>query len=287
MKITNRYALPMAFVQALSRDPYTKGEANISVTSLWKSPRIVNLENRHRDQLETDVSDSVWSLLGKGLHEVLARADKNEVTEMRLSFPMEGWTVSGQFDRFVRSEQKLQDYKVTSAWSLVYDSRNEDWENQLNTYAYMLRTHGHQVNQLEIIAVLRDWSQTEALRNADYPQCAIQVVPVRMWVHTEAEEKIRQRVKIHQAAENELPLCSEKDQWARPSKYAVMKIGRKSAVKLYETRGEAEAHIALENSPQLYLEERKGSKVRCEGYCAVKNFCDQYAREKEAEVAVA
>ena len=286
MKITNRYSLPVTLVQALERDTYTKGGANISVTSLWKSPRIVALEAAHHDKLESDVSDSVWALLGKGLHEVLARADKTEITEVRLSCEMEGWRVSGQFDRFVREENKLQDYKVTSAWSLVYDSRNEDWENQLNTYAYLLRLHGHQVYNLEIIAVLRDWSQTEAMRNSNYPQCAITVVPVRMWTQLEAEEKIRERVRMHQQAAFELPQCSDKDQWARPTKYAVMKEGRKTAIKLYETAQEAEAHLKMENSSKLYVEKRPGQKVRCEGYCAVKDFCDQYQNEKQAMEAL-
>lgn len=281
MKITNKFNLPLSLVQAVSNDTYTKGNADISVTSLWKSPRIVVLEKEHEDKLERDVVDSLWSLLGRGVHDVLCRADSNTMTEVRMSFDMEGWKISGQFDRYIPDHAHLQDYKVTSAWSLVYDSRNEDWENQLNTYAHMLRVNGHEVNKLEIIAVLRDWSQTEALRNQDYPSAPVVAVPINLWTSVEAKEKIKAQVLKHQSALTKLPLCTEKDQWAQPGKFAVMKTGRKSAVRLYDSHAEALLHLSEEKDPKLSIVERKGSKVRCERYCAVKDFCDQYRMESE------
>jgi hypothetical protein len=281
MKITNKYNLPLSLVEAVSNDGYSKGDADISVTSLWKSPRIVALEREHEDKLERDVVDSLWSLLGRGVHDVLCRADSNTMTEVRMSFEMQGWKVSGQFDRYIPEHCHLQDYKVTSAWSLVYDSRNEDWENQLNTYAHMLRVNGHDVNKLEIIAVLRDWSQTEALRNENYPKTPVVVVPVKLWTSVEAEEKIRAQVQKHQSALTELPLCTEKDQWAQPAKWAVMKAGRKSAVRLYDSHAEAVLHLSQENDSKLSIVERKGVKNRCEKYCSVKEFCTQYRTESE------
>jgi hypothetical protein len=279
MRITNKYNLPLSLVQAVSNDPYTKGDADISVTSLWKSPRIVVLEKEHEEKLERDVVDSLWSLLGRGVHDVLCRSDSDTMTEIRMSFEMEGWKISGQFDRYIPEQCRLQDYKVTSAWSLVYDSRNEDWENQLNTYAYMLHQNGYEVNNLEIIAVLRDWSQTEALRNQNYPSAPVVAVPVNLWWKTEAEERIKAQVLRQQAALKEIPLCTEKDQWARPGKFAVMKSGRKSAVKLYDSHAEALVHLSEDKDPKLSIVERKGVKTRCEQYCSVKNFCDQYRME--------
>lgn len=279
MRITNKFNLPLSLVEAVSNDGYSKGDADISVTSLWKSPRIVALEKEHEDKLERDVVDSLWSLLGRGVHDVLCRSDSNTMTEMRMSFMMEGWKISGQFDRYIPEHCHLQDYKVTSAWSLVYDSRTEDWENQLNTYAFMLAKNGYDVTRLEIIAVLRDWSQTEALRNDNYPKTPVVTVPIKLWCLAEAEDKIRAQVLKHQSALNDLPLCTEKDQWAQPGKWAVMKAGRKSAVKLYDSHAEALLHLSENNDPKLSVVERKGAKNRCEKYCAVKDFCDQYRME--------
>ena len=281
MRITNKFNLPLSLVQAVTHDPYTKGDANISVTSLWKSPRIMALEERHAEELERDVIDSLWSLLGKGVHEVLCNADNDPdvMTEKRMSIEVGGWKVSGQFDRYLPTTKTLQDYKVTSAWSLVYDSRREDWENQLNTYAQILRSEGHDVYNLEVVAVLRDWSQAEALRNQNYPQQPIVTIPLKLWTPSEATEKIAERVKLHQDAKEVLPLCTEKDQWAQPGKFAVMKVGRKSAVKLYDSHAESLLHLSEDKDPKLSIVERRGSKIRCERYCAVKNFCDQYRME--------
>jgi hypothetical protein len=281
MKITNKYKLPLSLVDAVSNDNYTKGNANISVTSLWKSPRIMVLEEQYADLLERDVVDSLWSILGKGVHAILCDLDKDPeaITEKRLYTEILGWTVSGQFDRYLPSSGTLQDYKVTSAWSMLNDSKKEDWENQLNTYAHLLRNINCDVNKIEVIVVLRDWSQTEALRNQNYPQQPIASIPIQLWTPSEALEKITARVKLQQEAKKILPLCTEKDQWAQPAKWAIMKTGGKRAVKLYESHAEALFHLSASNDPKLSIVERKGMKMRCERYCAVKNFCDQYRTE--------
>jgi len=281
MRITNKYNLPLSLVAAVSNDKYTKGDANISVTSLWKAPRIRVLEEQHVDQLERDVVDSLWSILGKGVHAVLCDLDKDPeaITEKRLYTEILGWKLSGQFDRYLPSSGTLQDYKVTSAWSMLNDSRKEEWENQLNTYAHLLREIDCSVNKIEVIVVLRDWSQAEALRNQNYPQQPIASIPIQLWTPLEALEKITARVKLQQESKESLPLCTETDQWAQPAKWAIMKTGGKRAVKLYESHAEALVHLAENKDPKLSIVERKGTKTRCERYCAVKNFCNQYRTE--------
>jgi hypothetical protein len=281
MRITNKFNLPLSLVDAVSSDNYSKGNADISVTSLWKSPRIMVLEERHAEELERDVVDSLWSVLGKGVHAVLCNLDKDPeaVTEKRLYTEMLGWRISGQFDRYLPSSGTLQDYKVTSAWTMLNESRKEEWENQLNTYAYLLRMEDCLVNKIEVIVVLRDWTQAEALRNQNYPQQPIATIPIKLWTPLEALEKIRARVLFQQEAKKILPLCTERDQWAQAGKWAVMKTGGKRAVKLYESHAEALVHLLDSNDPKLSIVERKGTKTRCERYCSVKNFCDQYKME--------
>ena len=63
-KITNNYDLPQSFVNFVRNDKYSKGDANISVTSIIDSPRIRLMRDTHRDEMTTDVSDMIWPLFG-------------------------------------------------------------------------------------------------------------------------------------------------------------------------------------------------------------------------------
>ncbi len=96
MTFTNKYNLPETLVRALSFDGYTPGESNISTTSLIGPPRIFQLKKRHKDKIEEDVIEKVWSLLGQAAHVVVERAEgRNSITEERLYLTINGWTISG------------------------------------------------------------------------------------------------------------------------------------------------------------------------------------------------
>lgn len=147
MKITNKYGLPEALVAAIANDPYDPGKGDITVTRLIAPPRKVLLEARHAHEISEDVSDRLWSLLGQSVHVILERAEKTAVTEERLSITRQGFTVSGKFDRFVLTDGLLQEYKVTTAYTVRNGGRDE-WEAQLNLLAAILRENGHQVLRL-------------------------------------------------------------------------------------------------------------------------------------------
>ena len=99
MKLTNKHNLPEAIYNAVKNDPYRK-QGHITVTTLINPPRIRALEQRHADELEEDVSDRLWSLLGQAVHVVLERAGADNVLqEERLGTQVNGWTLTGQFDR--------------------------------------------------------------------------------------------------------------------------------------------------------------------------------------------
>ena len=69
------------------------------------------------------------------------------------------------------------------------------------------------------------------------------------------------------------PECTAEERWAKPDTYAVMKKGRKSALRLLPTEEKAKEYIGDQN---LSIEFRKGVSTRCEGYCEVSQFCKQY-----------
>jgi hypothetical protein len=57
-----------------------------------------------------------------------------------------------------------------------------------------------------------------------------------------------------------------------------MKKGRKTAVRLYNSQIEAEmAAVSIQGS---YLEHRPAEPIRCNYFCSVNQFCNQYEQEQ-------
>lgn len=289
VKFTNKYNLPKTVYDVLAADGYKAGKDNYSATSLLKSPRQLQLYRRNFDKIEEDVSDRVWSLLGQAAHNVLEKhGDDTSLTEERLYVDINGKVVSGQVDHYHCGV--ITDYKVTSVWTIMKQTKIEDWTKQLNTYAYIFENNGYTVNRLQIIAILRDWSETEKLRYANYPESPIIVVPITVWSYEEQTKYIYTRVHLHTKAEsiedNELPPCTPEDTWQSPTIYAVMKEGRKSAVKLFDSKEEAlefSGTVSDEAGNSIYIQERKGTCRNCERYCPVAKFCNQWQEFKKEQ----
>jgi len=269
-KITNMHNLPAAIVAAVANDPYVGG-GDISTTKLIDSPQIRVLGGKHKDDLSVDVSERVWALLGQAVHTILERAGLKEqgmVVEERLYATVNGWQVSGQVDRMHCDLGKLSDYKVTT----VYKKNGSDgWTRQLNVLRWLAHQNGHEINQLEVIGIFRDWRKTEAERNPDYPQAAIMAIPVPLWSLEEAEDYITERVYLHQAASRgEEVLCTDEERWFSGNTHALMNTGGKRALKVSPDRS-----ALPEPTEGQYVEERKGEYKRCEHYCDVRAFCQQ------------
>ena len=54
MKITNKFGMPQPFVDFAINDKYSKGKADISVTSLIDSPRVRTMKDHYNDLIEVD-----------------------------------------------------------------------------------------------------------------------------------------------------------------------------------------------------------------------------------------
>lgn len=279
LRLTNKTNLPQPIVDAIRNDPYSKGNASISVTELIGPPRIVALKETFSEKIEEDASDRIWSLVGQVMHSILERADRTAITERRLFMESSGWTVSGSMDRFV--DGLLQDYKFVSAYKFKDNTVPLEYEQQLNCYAEILRKNGQPVVKMELIAILRDWSKLGAKRSADYPQTQALVLPVPLWSEEKASAFIRERVILHQQARISLPECSSEERWEKPAVYAVMRPGRKSALKLYDTEQEADDHASKERG--LYVIHRPGESTRCLSYCPVSSFCEQFKKMNSEE----
>lgn len=284
MKLTNKLGLPQPIVKAVSNDGYNSGDCDISVTSLLKPPQMLALERQFEDELEEDVSDRIWSLLGQVVHGILERAEETAIAEQRLVIEVEGWKVSGQMDRFLLKEGILQDYKFTSVYK-IRDGVPEEYAKQLNIYAHILRKHGKTVNKLQIVAILRDWSKNQYNREGDpYPAQQVVLLDVPIIPDEEVAEYVKERVLLHKTAASLSPPelaeqspCSAEDRWARGDVWAVMKKGQKKAARLCQS--EEAAKLALEALGSGYhIVFRPGESVRCQSYCSAARFCEQYKK---------
>lgn len=269
----------------MRRDPYSKGDADISVSGLLSPPRQRTLMERHKDELTEDASDRIHSLLGQSIHTILERANKTGIAERRLAINIGGWKVSGGMD-LVHGDGKLTDYKTTTAWSFKDGGVKREYEEQLNCYAEILRQNGEEVKELEIVGILRDWSKLEMMRNEGYPRQQVIVRSVRMWPSDYASNFMLMRVKMHQDAlkADVLPECTKEERWAEDDVYAVHKEGKKAAEKLFKAselgdNAEAMANAFAAESKLLSVVKRPGESRRCRAYCAVNKFCDQYQKE--------
>lgn len=280
MKITNKLDLPQAIVDAVKNDEYSKGDADISVTSLIDSPRKKVLTEKHYEEIVEDASERIWTLYGQAIHTVLERANRTAIAERRLSMAIEGWIVSGGMDVYEESRGFLRDYKTTSIWQLIYGDGGK-WEKQLNCYAAILRHHGHPVERLQAIAILKDWSRTKAAEDASYPQSVIVTIDIPVWDNAIALKYMRERVILHKQAQISLPDCTKEERWIRDEKWAVMKSGRKKAVKNCNNANDAK--LLADSLDNHYVVHKPGSPQRCKFYCSVAQFCTQYQDELKAK----
>jgi len=284
MQITNRANLPDAIVRAVTNDPYPYGRTgDISVTRLIDAPQIRLLTRAHWDELEEDACERIWALLGQAVHTILERAETQALTEERLFAEIEGWQVSGQFDRlaYFPTQGHLQDYKVTSAWSVIEGPKPE-WVRQLNALRYLATKHGYPVSRLQVVAILRDWSRGKALAGGHYPPAQVAALEIPVWPMHQTDAYLRERVHLHQLAEYQeerggpVPECTPEERWERPPTFAVRKAGRKTAVRVFANETEARTLAAALSGG--YVETRPGESIRCADYCAVRAFCPQRAR---------
>ena len=265
--ITNKHGLPEALVKAVQNDPYTGG-GDISVTKLIDSPQRRQLWRQHEADIEEDVSERIWSLLGQAVHHILERAGTDTMVEERLYAEVDGWTLSGQFDRLHLASKTLSDYKVTTTYKAKGD---DNWTRQLNVLRWLAFQNGLIVDHLEIVAIFRDFRKSEVDRNPEYPQQAVKVIPVSVWPLDETEAYIRERVRLHQLAQTGMAdvWCSDEERWYTGDKWALVKPGGKRALRVLDEKPD-------EVPEGLVLEHRPGIYRRCEQYCEVAKWCSQW-----------
>lgn len=222
MKFTNKFGLPAAFVRAAVNDPYDNGGADFSPSSLNSPPRALALLRQFKNEVEVDVSSRVASIIGQGAHHVAERAARPgiDLCEKRLfaKFIVDGvqYVVSAQVDLYETDTGLLQDWKTTKAYAFSKKAgggKKPEWISQLNIGAELLRRNGHKPKALQIIAMLKDWSQREA-GTAGMPESEVLPVEIEMWEPQKTVEFIENQIRAHISARTHLPLCTTRENWA-------------------------------------------------------------------------
>lgn len=302
--LTNELDLPFGVEEAVRRDPYSKGDADYSVTELIGPARLGALRRRYGDQVTEDVSDRVWSLIGQIGHHILERADLRSVPDrvfIKRSLGGVEYTISGQGDTLLLAEDgnRLDDYKFTSVGAALtaLDGGKSEFEAQLNIYRLMLHeAYGYEIGKLRDVLLLRDWhlkqGRASAKKNGRYPHKQAVVVPMPLWSLEDTEKYLMERLAAHVEADAcddaTLPECSPAERWQKPEKYAVVKKGRAmKGMTALTTRSEAE--FVAEQNPGATVQVRGGGPTRCaDGYCLVgrSGLCSQWNKELEADPAL-
>lgn len=283
MKITNKHNVPETLVTLATRDYYTKGASQYSVTELMSPPRIRRLREQYKDAIVQDVSEMLWQMLGSALHVVMERGQTPaHITEERLFLEMDGVTISGAID--LQEETifgiVITDYKFTSSWATMQNK--EDWAQQLNIYRYLVeKCKGKKVVGLKICALVRDWKRHEV--KDGYPPAPVTMIDLPIWSMDKTEAYIRERLTMHRDAkmhhdlDEPLQQCSPEERWSTETTYAVKREGRKTAIRVFKSIEEANA---LAEKEKGYVETRPGEPKRCTGnYCSVADWCEQYQGE--------
>ena len=283
--LTNKLNLPQPFVDAATSHHEYKAN-RYSVTEVLGGTCEAVLKRRHHGEQDEDVADRVWAILGTAVHKVLqdAKAGQGQMQEKWMGVTLEGfckgYVLSGICDLYDDSTKTVTDYKTCSVWKCMVGDF-EDWRRQTLIYCWMLRESGYDARHGEIVAIMRDHNMRKARNEKEYPDHPVMVVS---WDFTDDDfndigvdiyDWFLEVMFQETLDDDELEPCSPEQCWHKPDKWAVMKDGRKKAVRVFEDEEQAvELLNTLKEQDQgHHIEFREGEDTRCQSYCSVAQFC--------------
>ena len=278
MKTTNKMNMPAAFVNFVSNVRHNP-QGTLSATTLLKGDKEIVLYDRHFDELEQDASDLVWATFGTAFHSIMEKQEDDAFKEEAFEVQVDDWKVTGRVDRYDLEHEILEDWKTASVWKVIYGDFKE-WKAQGLTYAWLMKQNGLNVKKCRFVAILKDHSKTEAKRKPDYPQRPVFIYEFDVTdADLEATEaRIRAKIKsvteAYNKSDDEIAPCTEEERWATATKYAVMKDGRKTALKLCDTMSDAQSCMAAMGGTRVDI--RPGESKKCSDYCPCADFCNFY-----------
>jgi len=241
MKIINKSKIPDVMFEYLKSDTYDYNPDTISATQLLKSTREYILTKRYNDKIEVDAADRLWQVLGSAVHSVLEQAELSKHQEERLFYEFKGFKISGKFDLLYRG--RLTDFKCTSAFTVMFGSRTEEWIKQLSIYRWLYA----KVKQItlpddaDIICIFRDWALRNIKPGSKYPDSPMITVSIKLMSLDKTEKFIEAKLKEIEVnntlSDHILKPCTDYERW---------------------------------------WNEKQKKYNKCDKYCVCNKFCSQY-----------
>lgn len=283
MILTNNLNLPSALVEAVSNERHNK-DGEYSATTLLKGVCETLLIKRHWDEIKTDASENIWQIFGTAVHSIFEKQKDNSFKEEFFSVDVMKSKVTGRIDCYDMENETIIDWKTASVWKIQFNDF-ADWRRQGLVYAWLLKKNGLNVKQCRFIALLKDHSKSKARFDTSYPQSPVYVYefPVTEKDLKEIDDFILMKITMLERCEKlqdeDLPPCTEEERWASGAKWAVIKKGRKTALKLCDTKEEAEQY--RENKGGDFVEYREAESRKCADYCLCSEFCPYWKRNEK------
>lgn len=275
MIVSNKLNLPAALVQAVSTERHNE-KGCYSATTLLKGACETVLTERHFEEIEVDASDSIWQVFGSAVHSIFEKQNDNSFKEESFSVPVYNSKVTGRVDSYDIENEIIVDWKTASVWKVQF-ADFDDWKKQGLIYAWLMKQSGLEVKKCRFIALLKDHSKSKARTDANYPKSPVYVFEFAVTesdleeIETFIKGRILELENAEKIEDEKLTPCSKTERWASDDKFAIMKTGRKTALKLCET--EEEAKELLEKLGGTSIEYRPAESRKCKDYCNVCKWC--------------
>ena len=172
----------------------------------------------------------------------------------------------------VIDNNEVTDYKVTSAYS-VQRGLKEDWEKQLNLYAWLLRQNDITATKLNIVCICRDWVRSR-VGKYNYPESMVVVLSVPIWRDGRQDDYVDQRIRVH-TQEATIP-CTPEERWARGAYQVNPMHSGGGKPRSFDTMGEATNYVNKQKTGAYSIVDGNAKYIRCESWCEVADFCPQW-----------
>lgn len=313
MNYTNTTGISLTMAVFLAYDDYDYMPNTISATSLMKSTRQYILSKRiPPSERITDISTLVASSMGTAIHSGIEKAwgSKNlpkivknlgypekvannikvnpseediknnpdiipVYQEIRSSMEILGFTVTGKFD-FV-GEGMVQDFKSTSVWTYVYQSKLEDFITQLSIYK-LLNPDKITKSVAQIHYIFTDWSKAAATKK-EYPPSKVLTQNVTLWdddvTRKYIEKKLTAIITHTHSAQSSIPLCTDKELWKTSGtwKYYKDPTKLKRSTRNFDNATEASQMLVKDGNVGIVVHVPAQAKA-CH-YCPAYSICEQ------------
>lgn len=314
MNYTNTSNIALALAVFLASDDYDYRPNTISVTTLMKSTRQVVLSKRiNPSEAFLDISSLIPSRIGTAIHTGIEKAwaspglksvikqlgypefvAQNIVVnptkeylaenpkaipiyqEIRSEMELDGFIVTGKFD-FV-GEGIVQDFKTTSVYTYIYQSKVKDYITQMSLYRLLnpeIITKSYTI----IHYVFTDWSKATAERTKGYPPSRIVAQKLELMSEEETKAFVKGKlaaIKMYKdAPEERIPLCNDEELWRKEAtwKYYANPDKMGKSTKNFKTSSEAYARLAKDGAKGIVVHV-PGQVIAC-NYCSAFSLCSQ------------